>query len=101
MNDIEKIKLANQQAGQFFFSPDTMRFFRSRLSNEVERLPNGGALFITSEQNHGMGGPYPRLFTIRMAKPDGDVDTVGEFQAFNSRASAIRVMRKLAEWCRS
>lgn len=34
MNTIEQIKYANRKAGRFFFEPETLRFFRSRVSQE-------------------------------------------------------------------
>ena|SRR5271165_2496012 len=99
MNSIQEIEVANARRGHHYFEADTMRFFRSRVSSEVEPLPNGGALFITSEQNHGWGGPYPRLFSIRRCNPDGSIDTVGDFQAYATRARAITMTRKLSAWC--
>lgn len=102
MNDIEKIKERNQAAGQHWFSPSTMRFFRSRVSNEVELLPNGSALFISSEKfiSYTTGHQEPRMFTIRIARADGEIDTIGDFQAYRSRGSALRMMGKIAAWCR-
>lgn len=86
MDSIYEVKRANRQAGKHFFDADTMRFFKSRVSNDVEPLPNGAALFITSEQFEMADRSYraPRKYTIRLALPDGDIVEVGKFQAFNS-----------------
>lgn len=101
MNTIEQIKDANRKAGRFFFEPETLRFFRSRISQAVCPLPNGAALFMTSEQFVASNGwKAPRKWSLRLAKPDGDIDSVGDFQAFNSRGAALRMMQKLADWCR-
>lgn len=97
--DVYDIELANKQAGQHFFDRDTMRFFRSRVCGEIASLPNGAALFVTSEQFEYRGDRHARKYTIRMARPDGHIDQVGNFQWFGSRDSAVRMMRKIAEWC--
>lgn len=49
-----------------FFNPDTMRFFKSRLTSQYRRLDDNTALFITTEK-----GPLPtskRLATVRIAR---------------------------------
>lgn len=84
---IGEIRAANKAAGQFFFSPDTMRFFDSR----VESAVYGGRYFITSEQ-----GPHGRRrYTIRHASPNGHIRTVGGFGAWESSASAQRDIARL------
>lgn len=70
------IKYANEQAGQHFFSPSTMRFFKCRVGEKVYK---GEKLyyFVTSERFDWDG---PRMFTVRKFDPEtGYVDTVGEF----------------------
>jgi hypothetical protein len=93
---IEDIKRANRRAGKFFFEPDTLRFFRSRIGETVWVRKDGSAYFITSEQFvPSSGRPAPRRYTIRLAKVGGDIDTVGEFQAYASRAAAVREIKRL------
>ena len=76
---MEDIKRINKDKGYHFFSPDTMRFFRSRVGSVYQG--EGGVFFTTSEQNHGMGGKeWPRLHTVRQFNPEtGNINTVGEF----------------------
>lgn len=87
---IDEVKTENKRKGQHFFDASAMRFFGSRVGYRIY----GGCYFVTSEQdNHG---DYARRYTIRVAYRDGDVDTVGDFQAFDTRAQAVAVARNLA-----
>jgi len=73
-----EIKAANKAAGRFFFSPDTMRFFESR----IEAGPFNNR-FVTSEKP-----PHePRRFTVRTANDDGTISPAEEH--FTTRAAAI------------
>jgi hypothetical protein len=47
--------------------------------------PYKGRVFVTSER---MNWNSPRLYTVRCIRPDGGIDTIGEFQGFYSRQSA-------------
>jgi hypothetical protein len=78
---IEQVRAANEAAGQHWFSPDTMRFFGSRIASEVIR----GRFFISTEQ--GPRDSTPRA-TIRMAEDDGTIETVGEFVAHETPEEA-------------
>lgn len=76
MYSIQEIKQANKEAGQFFFSPDTMKFFASKIINQVWDGPNG-VFFITSEKN-GFDDPE-RVYTIRKFEPEtANIRTVGD-----------------------
>jgi len=86
---IEQIKAANNAAGHHWFKPDTMRFFRSRVSGPVI-----GNMFVSSEDDRLGGG---RLYTIRRANDDGSIDTVGEFQQYGSKAAALRAIRRMVK----
>ena len=66
--DIGEIEAANAAAGHYFFSPDTMRFFKSRILEGVY----GGRYFVTSERGPGMA----RRYTIREATSEGHIKTV-------------------------
>jgi hypothetical protein len=89
---LSDIKTANRVAGRYFFSPSSMRFFRSRISERVHQGP-GGIYLVTSEQfDHAS----PRLFTVRRFLPGkADIDTVGSFQehatAYRAHAEAARL----------
>lgn len=77
------VKRNNKGAGLFFFSPDSMRFFKS----QVESSLIGGKFFVTSEQNME---DDPRLYSIR--KYDSkthSIDTVGKFQEFKTCQDAL------------
>lgn len=89
---IADIKRANKELGHHWFSPDTMRFFSSRVLREVY----GGRYFVTSEQFYPvLGEAYARRYTIRVAADDGSIDTVGEFQAYKTARAAKAAARKL------
>jgi len=72
----------NTYAGNHFFSLDTMRFFRSRYQGVP---PYKGRVFVTSEKS---GWNAPRYYTVRCIRPDGGIDTIGEFQGFSTRYDA-------------
>lgn len=80
--NIRQIEYANTSAGQYFFSPSTMRFFRSKVAS---RTVINGRYFITSEQ---FDDDSPRLYTIRRANDDGTISTIGEFQQYETVTAA-------------
>lgn len=86
---IYNVKVANHEAGFHFFEADTMAFFDS----QIESTLFGGCLFITSEQFHGSTEDGPRRYTVRVAMADGSVDTLGEFQEFETWDNAMDAIR--------
>lgn len=90
---VAEIKQANREAGQHFFSPDTLRFFRSRIESDVL----GGRLFITSEQFVASTGEAdPRRYTVRVANDDASsINTVHGFQEFDSLEEAHEAIVEL------
>ena len=93
--NIEQIKKLNEAIGHNWFRADTMRFF----SSEVLPTIYGGKYFISSEED--TYGNYARKFTIRIAKANGDIDTVGSFQAYDTEAEAIEAVTEMvmgAKW---
>lgn len=86
---IREIKEANRAAGHHFFEPSTMRFFNSRILRGVI----GGRYFVTSEK---FDEGYPRLYTVRECRPDGDIIAVSEFQQFDTPSKARVFARRLA-----
>jgi len=78
--NIDDIRRANKRAGLYFFESDTMRFFDCRVHSRVYR----GGFFVTSEK----GPDGWRRFTVRQAKGDGSISTIGEFQQYGTRADA-------------
>lgn len=83
---IEQIKLRNADAGKFFFSPDTLRFFSSRVSGTVYSAgKDRGQFFVTSERYNDSS---PRMYTIRrFDQGTGDVSTA-EGHCFQEYASS-------------
>jgi hypothetical protein len=78
----------NKAKGFHWFSKDIMRFFRSRVSN-FDRITG---YFITSEQATG----HDRRYTIRQANFEtGQVETIGEFQAYADIRTAKAVIKRL------
>lgn len=92
---VEDIKKANADAGQFYFSRDTMRFFASRVLGRVfVNDADPGAWFVTSEK-----GPHDdslRRYTVRYADERGHIDTVGEFQAHDTPRAAYQAAQLAA-----
>lgn len=93
LNSIEEIKQANKAAGSHSFSPNTMRFFRSRVGFRVYPVKDG-AFFTTSER---YDNSTPRLYTVRRAYDDGRIETMGEFQAYNTSGEASKAARKMQD----
>lgn len=94
---IAQIKYANRQLGHYFFDADTLRFFSSRVHDEVY----GGKYFVTSERDDSdafvsaaWGGE--RRYTVRVANADGSIDTVGQFGQYASRSGAHAAAMRLA-----
>ncbi len=105
---IDEIKDDNPR----WFSEDSMAFFRCLVYPDVWSLPNGDAVFVTSEQQgsdefrslvdmaSGMMGLAPgepiiaaRKWTLRYATVGGGVSTIGHFGGYDSKAEAYRAAR--------
>ena len=96
MPTIDQIKNRNANANLHFFDRSTLRFFRSRISEEVFSGP-GGVFFVTSEQFVYMHSSKPRAYTVRQFNPEtGGVETAGEFQAHKTMRAAKREAARLA-----
>jgi hypothetical protein len=80
----------HKYAGFKFFSTENMRAHRSRLQSIP---PYKGRVFVTSEKS---GWNAPRYYTVRCIRPDGGIDTIGEFQFFPTRQSAHRFAKAYA-----
>lgn len=80
-----------------WFDVDTMRFFKSR-------FPNGeygvlyGRFFISTEK---YSDDTARLATIRYVTDDGDIRTLGGFQAYKSPAAAAKALSKIIQDARN
>ena len=87
---IAAIREADHRAGRYFFSPDTMRFFNSRVLPAVYEGP-GGVYFLTSEKFRGSDGvSAPRKYTIRRFTPDPvNIRTVAGFNQMSKRQAQV------------
>lgn len=88
---IASVKWRNEDAGQHFFSPSTLRFFSSRVLPTLYGAE--GSIFVTSEKD-----PFgnPRAYTVRQIREDGSIDTLGEFQGYATSAQAAKAARDFA-----
>lgn len=87
---LHQFRMINREAGFHFFAQGTLSFFRSRILGDM--LP--GDLFITSERGCDPGAA--RRYTVRHARQDGRVDTVGEFMAYATAREARAAARREA-----
>ena len=70
--DIDDIMMLNKSAGRFFFSPNTMRGFKTRVSPQVYQ-GSGGVYFVTSDLQYDGS----RAYTVRTFNPiTADVRTM-------------------------
>lgn len=89
------IEQHNARAGRYWFTPDTMRFFRSRVGGYgyVAAADPTVAFFVSSER----GPDNVRRYSVRVAWHLGeDIDTVGTFQGYATRSGADRAAQRLA-----
>lgn len=91
---IETVKRINAKFGFHYFSRETLRFFSSRISTCAYQIGNK-AYFITSEKNTFTAN-NPRKYSIRvMDLTNGNIDTIGEFQEFNSHREAMKQLKQI------
>lgn len=99
LRTISAIRQANKAAGMHWFSPATMRWFQGRVLPTVW-VVDDGSLFVTSEQN----GDAPRFYTVRFCYDlshdrAGQIETVGNFQAWSTAADAKKhAASRAANW---
>lgn len=79
---------ANEKTGHYWFTPDTMAFFESRLIGYPYQTPyTTRVYFVSGERGPGDG---TRRYTVRvMDMETGHVDNVSEFQEYGTPADAI------------
>ena len=94
---IDSIKARNAREGFFFFEPETLRFFRSKVGRTVYEGP-GGVFFWTSEQMvFSDGSRERRSYTVRrFSRITGEVKTVGNFQGHLRIRDAANEAKRLA-----
>lgn len=85
-NSVDEIRAAHTG---FWFSAETLRFWGTRVYPEVYQ-GDGVTYFISSDRDaYGTG----RLYSVRSAMPNGDIQTVEPFQGY----ATLRAARKAAE----
>ena len=67
-------KLAKEGKSPYFFSPDTMNFFSSKVYKDVRKIDKG-YLFLTSE----VFGDAPRHYCVRFISFDGSIKTIEKY----------------------
>lgn len=87
----DAIAYLNEHIGHYWFSKETLRFFKSKIYGPVYGTEYGRFLFISSEKRDD----ERRKFTIREMEPDGSIETVGEFQAYGTYKAAEKAIREL------
>jgi len=88
---INTIKDAMRATGSHWFDPDTMRFFKTRVSDKVYQ-GQGGVYFVTSEEDPS----EERAYSVRKFDPaTAEIDTIGDFHSLD-RSQAHREARRLA-----
>jgi len=89
---IKEVEKRAEKGAKYFFSPDAMRFFSSRICQLCWKKDND-IFFVTSEKN---GNSY-RKYTIRKSSTSGDITTMGEFQAYDTINEANMAIREIIE----
>jgi hypothetical protein len=95
---IKAIKIANRQRGGHWFSAGDVAFFGSRVLPRVY----GGHFFVTSERlkyvdpSTSARVTLKRLYTVRFASEDGSIDTVGEYQGYDTAGKAKYAASEMA-----
>tara|TARA_R100000231_G_scaffold61352_1_gene50022 strand:- start:36 stop:299 length:264 start_codon:yes stop_codon:yes gene_type:complete len=67
-------KLAKDGKSPYFFSPDTMKFFNSKVYQDVRKIDKG-YLFLTSE----VFGDDSRHYCVRFISLDGSIKTIEKY----------------------
>lgn len=93
--DIEKIKTigdirrANDDAGYFYFSPETMDFFSSRVYPELYKDVEENKIYFVTSEKDGMTATAKRRYSVRVFDvATSDVETVGEYGGYDDLEDA-------------
>lgn len=89
---IYDVKKLAEKRHSHFFDDDTMRFFKSRIYDEAYKFKDK-IYFITSEK----GPSNIRKWSTRYITQDGNIETLGQFQAYESLNDARRAIRDFIE----
>jgi len=86
--NLAAVKAKNKAIGNYWFTKKTMSFFKSRIESGLIK----GMYFITSEQ---IDERFERLYSVRKAMPDGEIQTIGGFQGYKTKEAAKAAITKL------
>ena len=102
---IDEVKRRAEKGSPFFFNPETMRYFSSRVSElawskgDLKNYQTEDIYFITSERDtsfHKHSGST-RGYTVRLCDKTGDIQKVSEFQEFGTLAQARKFIKEVLE----
>jgi hypothetical protein len=82
---IGTIRTRATDAGSHWFDRDTLSFWGSRILPDVYEGADRRAYFCTSETDMDGG---QRRYSVRVSHPDGRIDTIGDFRAYDSQREA-------------
>lgn len=91
INSIEQARRANERAGLCWFSKDTMRYFRCRLSERVYPVSDG-MLFVASNRTYNDGRDYQVVF-IADAGNTAPVDEASDYPDSSRYATSYAAHR--------
>lgn len=72
--NISEVRKANADAGGYWFSPASMRFFKTRIVSGIIK----GRYFVTAET----GPSGVERFSARIVNDGADIGTIGHFNSF-------------------
>lgn len=100
LKSLSDIKRANKACGGHWFDRSSMRFFNSIVSKVVHPSPHQDrTYFVSSEQ---FDDSTPRLYSVRVVfwsgnmPGAGNIETIGEFQKYETLAAAQSAAAKFA-----
>jgi len=79
-------KLATEGKSPYFFSPDTMRFFSSKVYKDVKKIDKG-YLFLTSE----IFGNHSRHYAVRFIDFNGAIETIEKYHSLKDAKEHLKL----------
>jgi len=88
---ISEVIEINNRAGQFYFSPATLNFFKSRLDPGAFRLPDGQLIFTESvAAEWGVNAGPERVYLTNAMHPEtGEVTRIAEYKSAGARNKGL------------
>lgn len=94
VNDIKTmsdIRAFNKEKGKFFFSRDTMRFFKSRIETSAMKGNEKSNRFFVSSESYN--GESARIYKLRFIKSNGEIEAIAQNET--GKESLKVIMRSL------